>query len=366
MNGNRLIAQSILASAILFAGSGNAGAETIRVWGSAVVTNDSIELGDVSRLTGFDKDRFETLTKVSVASAPDPGGSRVLHHDAIRLALREAGVNMAHITIGGAVRCAVSRPADNTRQDEAKAAEERSNAAAGASSPEADRKSATLRAAISEFFNSELARYGGTADIVFDPADDQLLALEGPEFSFEIRRSGGPELGVVTLKVDIRSGGEVVQSTGLTMRVTLLRDVLVAARAINQNAIIKDSDLRLEQLSFSRTNRIGLSRTSHVIGQKARRFMPEGVMIDPDQVESVPLVARGQLVALESTAGSVSIRTTAKAMETGHIGDVIVVRSNEFKKREFEATIVGPGRVRLGRPRNEGALAMHADEGSYR
>ena len=124
--------------------------------------------------------------------------------------------------------------------------------------------------------------------------------------------------------------------------------LLMVRRSINQGATIRAADLRVMPMSFSRLDKLGVDDTALAIGQRAKRFVPAGTMIEPAMLESVPLVRRGQLVTMTSTLGTVQVKTTAKAAQAGRIGEVIKVRAVDNKRVEFDVTIVGPGAVEIG------------------
>jgi flagella basal body P-ring formation protein FlgA len=128
-----------------------------------------------------------------------------------------------------------------------------------------------------------------------------------------------------------------------------MRQTGVARRAINQGATIQRQEVELIPLTLSRLDQTGLTDPARAIGQRAKRFIPTGSVIDPETLESVPLVTRGQLVTLTSVSGSVRVVTTAKAMQNGLLGDVIRVRALNRDRVELEAVVLGPGEVRVGR-----------------
>ena len=87
-------------------------AGSVRLWSAAVIVDDSVRLLDLCELRGFDPETERTLAELVVADAPPPGGSRVIHLEMIRTLLAASGANMAMVTLGGATRCAVTRPSD--------------------------------------------------------------------------------------------------------------------------------------------------------------------------------------------------------------------------------------------------------------
>lgn len=339
---------------------------SIRVWPGAVVVDETVRLADLCELSGFDIETERLLRTVAVGEAPPTCGSRLIHIDRIRQAVAAAGANMATITLSGATRCAVTRPAaletpsasnaphsDKTGVD----ADDGGAAASGPAHVRPDSHT-TLRLAVVDYFDSEFARYGGQAEVIFDRTSDQILNLSGPQYEFRVRRRGGAPLGLTPIQVDVLANGKTVQTVPLVVQVTMLRPAVTARRSINQGATIRAADVHVVPMSFTRLDKLGLDDTAMAIGQRARRFTPAGTLIGAPMLEQVPLVLRGQLVQLVSVAGSVRIVTTGKAAEDGLLGEVIKVRAVDNKRVEFDATVIGPGHVRIGTGRGPVQLAM--------
>ncbi len=327
-----------------------AGNESARVWPSAVVVGDSIHLDEVCELRGLDAQTEQRLAKLVVAESPPAGGSRIIHLELIRSVLSAAGANLAQLRISGATQCAVSKPSQPPPSASGAAVGTASSAITQnvAAKPSAAVQGKTLQQAVVEYFNTEFARYGGTAEVVFDRTSNQVLELSGPAYEFRVRRRGGSGLGLCPLEIEISTQGRLVQSVPMVVQVTLNRRVVTARRTINQGAAIGAADVELTSLSFNRVDELGLDDVGLAIGQRGRRVITAGSLVEADMLEAVPLVLRGQLVTLTSMAGAVRVVTTAKAAADGQRGDVIKVRALDDKKVEFDAVVVGPGEVQVG------------------
>ncbi len=349
----------------------DARAGAVRLWPTAVVVSDTIRLDDVCVLQGFDADSEAPLSKTIITEAPAPGGSRIVHLEMIRSALAAQGVNLADVTLSGALRCSVTRPAavDAAHSGAPSIRGDRSGdrsviAPAGRrgsdsrqtnsvlsqrdGSDEAGSNLRTLRAAVIDHFNDELIRFHGKADISFDRTDEQVLDLSGPDYAFRVRPNGSAKLGLVSLDVDVLSGDRIVQTVPLLVQASMVRPTVVARRAINQGAAIQASDVDIISLQYAALNRLGIDDPQRVVGQRARRLIRAGSTINPDMLERVPLVVRGQLVSVASVVGGVRVVTSGKASGSGHLGDVVTVRPTDRRRVEFDATVVGPGQVQLG------------------
>ena len=360
----RLRAAWILALGVLAGVDAHAG--TVRVWPAAVVVDDVVRIGDLCELRGFSDETALSLSEWIVTEAPPAGGTRIIHMDMIRSALSAGGLNMATVTLRGGARCEVSRPASPIRRPERPGATESqlsrpserhasnppSNTAAG--SDKQATNETTLRHTIIDYFNHELTRYGGTANVVFDRASQQVLDLAGPEYTFSVRRRKGMPLGLTSVEVDVRAGHHIVQTVQMIVQVTMTRRVVAARRSINHGATIRPRDVHLVPTVVTRLDGKGLDDVALAIGQRARRFISIGAILEPALLEEVPLVKRGELVTIVSAIGGVRVTTTAKAAGTGLLGDVIRIRSLSNRHVEYDAVVVGPGRVEVAISRAAG------------
>ena len=347
------------ASLVLCAHSAGVRGESVRLWSSAVVVDDSIRVEDVCELRGLDSQTERRLAQLVVGEAPAAGGSRIIHLELIRSVLAANGANLARLTLSGATQCAVSRPSQPSPTPASAA--NRSSTSSGSSNrrkAEGDHKATsdasesangkTLRQAVIDHFNAEFARYGGTAEIIFDRTSEQVLDLSGPAYEFKVRRKGNSPLGLCPLEVEVLSQGRAVQTVPLVVQVTLTRRVVIARRTINQGAAIAAADVELTALSFTRVDELGLDDVAQTVGQRAKRVISAGSLVETEMLEAVPLVLRGQLVTMTSLAGAVRVVTTGKAGDDGRRGEVIRVRAADDRKVEFDAVVVGPGEVQLG------------------
>ena len=349
--------RSVIASAVVtvsVAAPLNAG--SVRVWPASVVVDEVVHLVDVCFLSGFDAETQERIARIVVADSPVPGGSTELGLDAIRTALVDNQVNMANVMLRGASLCSITRPSisgppepDVRSLPEKRAPDDKAARAESVSERgEISIATPTLREAVVRYFHRELRRYQGEADVVFDRTPAELLGVSGVGFEFKIRRRSAAPLGLIQIEVDLHTDGAIVQTVPLVVKVAMTRRVAIAHRSINQGATLRASDIEIVPITFTRLDRIGIVDLEQVFGKRAKRFIATGSIIRPDELEDVPLVARGQIVQLTSREGAVQIVTTGKAMRSGLLGETITVRSLDRRRTEFDATIVGPGAVVIG------------------
>lgn len=95
------------------------------------------------------------------------------------------------------------------------------------------------------------------------------------------------------------------------------------------------------------------------VGQQAATDLRPGVVMTAQLVDAVPLVKAGQLVTVNLTRGTVQLRSVARAMEQGALGQTIRVR-NENTRDVLDVTVTGPQEARLG----ERAAADQVSQGN--
>ena len=319
---------------------------SVKLWPGAIVIENVVRLGDVAELRGFDLDTEASLKDLALIPAPEPGGSRIIALPAIREALADSGVNRARVYVKGAAECAVRRPTQAPRPTpEVKTAP--------SSAPNGDVRSAcrrTLRDAVITYFDQQLASYGGRADLGFGRTSAQVLDLSAGEFNFRVRRKSSSVMGLTHVDVTIvsASDGAEVQRVPMVVDVALVRDVVVAGRAINRGASVGADDVRVVSRRFTRPDRMGMPDPGEVIGLRARRFIAPGELIAARDLERVPLVRRGQIVEVLSRFGTVTVNTAAKVSEDGDYGELVTLHMPGRRKVRIVGRVTGPRRVEVG------------------
>lgn len=312
-------------------------AESVRAWPTAVIVDDQVRIGDVCDLEGFDAETYERVRDIVITDAPQPGGSVQITLDHVRAAMAREGVNLATVVVKGASRCAVTRPEGRAVPADAPADPQ---AAAAASAR-------TLRQAVQDFFQQELAETDGRVNVQFGRTAEPVLDLSEPEFEFVVSRRSARSLGLVSLEVAVRREGKTVQVVPMPVTVSLTRPVVVARRAINAQAPIRAEDLQLVEMTFTQVGQAGLTEPQRAVGQRAKRFIAAGETLHLRMLEPVPLVHRGQIVDVHTLAGGIRLVTAAKAMQSGAFGDLIELRSHDGAKRTLTAVVTGPRRVEV-------------------
>jgi flagella basal body P-ring formation protein FlgA len=169
----------------------------------------------------------------------------------------------------------------------------------------------------------------------------------------KLKRCDQPLEAEVTRPIQRGNGMVAVRCEGSTpwrlfvpVRATDPVTVVVAARTLKPGEILAAADLAVEQRPSGALPYDFLGDSEQVIGLTVRRTQAAGVVLAQGALEHPEVVARGALVTLVSTSGTVTVKSEGVALEPGRLRQRVRVRS--ASGRVIEGTAEGPGQVRVG------------------
>lgn len=321
--------------------------ETIRLARSVAVTGDQITLDHVCHFSQFDSIARRPFERAIVKSAPRPGESLFVTAADVRRTLQRNGINLANVLLTGAIKCEVSRSlqADNPthgRQD--------ADSLRGATSAvETDELAETvLLDRVRGVFAERLMRYGGKAEIRVGLSGKSGFVAPRGEYTIAIRVRGDRWTGrMIKARVDVFVGAEKVRTVSMVVSATITKEVVVARRAINQKAKIREQDLDTAERTYDDPATIPTATVDDVVGRQAKRFIRVGQSLRLADLETVPVIKRGDIVDVFSLAAGVEVRSVGKAMGSGGIGDVIEIQTGARRRDRLSAVVTGLRQVSI-------------------
>ncbi|MGD8453441.1 MAG: flagellar basal body P-ring formation chaperone FlgA [Phycisphaerae bacterium] len=276
-------------------------------------------------------------------SVPEGGASTVaVTHEQIERRLRELGVDLGGVLLGGAMSCQVTlRPPQPAEVILAPAALEAENGVlAGAG---------TLAEALRRHVTDELSGLGGTPELEFEQAARQFLDLTSPPFEFSIRGQGAARLGLREYRVILRRDGRTVRAVSVFVRVRLSKEVVVARRPLNVGSFVRREEIALEARLFEREEDIGPDRLEQVVGQQVAQFVPADQMVARGDLKAVELVQRSRPVKVLSSGRNVQVHLTGTALDNGNYGDAVRVRLGDARRSRtiLRGIVTGVGTVQV-------------------
>jgi flagellar basal body P-ring formation protein FlgA len=157
----------------------------------------------------------------------------------------------------------------------------------------------------------------------------------------EVLARGQQKIGRV--HVAVRCGAPQAWSVYLPADVNVSAPVLVAARPLVRGQQLTASDIKETMMPLN-GHVMALVNRQSLQGLSPRRPIAEGAVLTLPLFAQVRAVARNDVVRILSGSGVVRIETKGKAMESGQIGDQVMVE-NLNSGRRVAAWVLGPGLV---------------------
>ncbi len=165
-----------------------------------------------------------------------------------------------------------------------------------------------------------------------------------------------PWLGEQEFVLQIKDHDQIV-NVPIAAHVELPPMVVVARRPLRREEILTAGLLELAPLpqhnSEDRAKFYGDIQA--LIGQQLKRSISTGLPISSDYVGSPTVIGRNELIEVESISGDVTVRTMARSLASGAVGDLIDIETVPSKHRML-ATVVGPLKVRVAAVSARGGL----------
>jgi len=319
--GNRMVGVVLAAFFSLSCINGYA-AENIRITLKPVaeVSQEVVRLTDLAELSG-NRDQTKTMGNTVVASSPQPGQTRFVGGDYIRIRLRQAGFDTTRILFRGApdvriTRTSASLPVQRIRQ------------------------------AVESTIRNRM------------PWNDENVSIKGIQFDESVRLPVGkltyriiPKrnedyLGRSILALHLFVDGEAVRKLWVNATISVMTDVVVAARPLGKHQHIRLEDLTVERRDLATVGSEPITRPEDVLGNRTTRMIYPHTVIQAGMIALPPLVKRGDIVKIVADAGPMTITATGLVKQQGRKGDVVRVMNTD-SKRVILARITGPGAVKV-------------------
>ena len=129
-------------------------------------------------------------------------------------------------------------------------------------------------------------------------------------------------------------------------RVIVYRPVVVAARDIRAGEVLTVDDVALEERNIDGMLGEPLFRIDSAVGRQLRGSLRSGSVITRNMLREPYAVRRGDVVQLTVAFGHVYVQAQGRALQSGRIGDSILVRNNR-SGRTLRGVVVARGQVRI-------------------
>jgi flagella basal body P-ring formation protein FlgA len=332
-------------------------AGTLELRQDATISGGDVLLKQVCRWSDSDAPIFTAIADLKVAHITDGTGTQDFTVDDLRGTLHNAGVNIAMINFSGATSCRVTRSDAQTdpQQTVAQWIDAQQSPAAAKPTPtlatspadgKPDPSFHSLRDLLAQDLGQRLGIAPETLQLSFSPLDDKILALSEPVFKFEIRPSRARALGSVSWDVTICTDSSN-KKISIAAYARAWENQTIVALPLAARQILSADDFTTNRVLVDALPDHSLLQVDQCAGQQAAQELRPGTVMTGQMVDPVPLVKPGQLVTVTLTRGNVQLRSVARAMEEGSLGQTVKVRI-ENTRETLDVTVTGPQEARLG------------------
>lgn len=366
---------------------------TIELRGEATIVGSDLKLKQVCRWSDADNAAMAPLADLIIAHMNPAKPFKSISVEDIKQTLREAGVNISGINFVGTMNCTINRSdaqydphaglnqwidarngeqaADNppaaapTPAPAAPAAAQMASAQSPAEPALAKPQSGdqkpyhTLRELLTANVADRLNLPVDSLQMDFKPLDEKVLNLCEPHFKFQIEPTRVRNLGTVEWDITIiTANGNQEVTISANARAWENQSVLVKPLAYHQ--LIQETDIEEKRALVEMLPDNPLVTKTQAVGTQASRELKPGTVLDARMLDPVELVRMGEFVTITVAHGGVSIKTVARAMEAGSLGQTVKVK-NETTHDIYDVVITGPQQASLNSdapPTAPGNVAM--------
>ncbi|PIE59693.1 MAG: flagella basal body P-ring formation protein FlgA [Desulfobulbus propionicus] len=282
----------------------------------ASISADTITLGDIVRFSTENK-TTDHLNKIVISSAPAPGEEKQIAVSSLMPSL-QAVPAAAGIIWQGAANVTVKQKAIRVTREQLQQLIVSYLAQKKEMLPKGEIRFTSLR------------------------APDEVLLPYGT-VSWKVTPSNESIINSSTFSIFFRINDKPAHNCIVRGRVEILKKVVVAAKRIQSNAIIKPDDLFLIKKDISQINSPVFS-LNQALGMMAAKTMRAGKPVEEDDIKPPPVVREGQLVTILAHKGNLKITSSGIARKSGGAGDIIRVKNIQSNKLVY-ARVQSPGIV---------------------
>jgi len=125
------------------------------------------------------------------------------------------------------------------------------------------------------------------------------------------------------------SGALQGPSMTVPVRVTVLKNVVVAARTLGNNSVIGAGDLTMAEADVAAMGADALTNPADAVGRTTIRNLPAGTIVPRSGLRLPTAIHSGETVRIEIVGVGFTVSSEATAMQNGATGDMIRLRNAE-------------------------------------
>jgi flagellar basal body P-ring formation protein FlgA len=299
-------------------------------WGASVVITvppeaqvqgPQITLGDVATVQGESTDTVARMRHVLLGQAPPAGVERLLSKSTLVTQLKHQGLWTQEIEFQGALQIRVRRASQRLDLQH-------------------------LETVVRQALSRRLSQTTQRTSIRDIRGLNPIFVPLGP-VEYEVTVPGRHMLlGSTSFTLSIQVAGKVAKQLHGTATIAVAQEVVSLVRPVAQGEIITADAVSRTQVQVTQPLRQVVTQPADVIGKHARRSLAGNAPLSTQDVTTVPVVHRGDMVRIVLESPLIKMSTPGEALEAGKPGDTIRVK-NTSSNREVRAQVIDKQTVRI-------------------
>lgn len=153
--------------------------------------------------------------------------------------------------------------------------------------------------------------------------------------------------GLVVAKLSYFSDGKPVSKASVSVRIGILKPVLVTTSIIKSNELISPDKVTFETRDIAAAGELPLSELTQLNNMVAAHYIPAGRALTNSMLMIPPTMRVGDKVTIKYTRGPLLLTADGVARENGAIGNRIKV-TNSLSRKIITAVVVNATTVAIG------------------
>ena len=293
----------------------------IKVKSKVITNNDQIILGKIASINVKDEMLEQQLQACVIGRSPLPGKTRQIDGDYLQGKLKQAGIDLGEVALHVPDTITVTRQSTTVSAKELEA--------------------------IARTFIQAHAPHDRERVNIKKIQVSQAVVLPSGNITYQVSPPQRTDyVGNIPLAITFQCNGREVKKVWVMVTLEVLCDVVVAKKPLGRYQVITAADIELKAMDMARLPNNIMILPEEVIGQRAQRTIDAQTVLSAAMIESVPLVQRGDIVAMIAESGGLKISTQGEARQKGGKGDRIKVMNLDSRKSVY-ARIVDRNMVQV-------------------
>jgi len=288
---------------------------------AAKIHADTIKLSEIASAADAAASRWETIGAIEVARSPQPGQTRFVSVDYIRIRLKQAGLDMDRMLFQGPADVRVTREAITLPVKRIHKAIETAIVQQMPWPPE----DVTINA----------IRFDESIQLPTGVLTYRIVPNRKEDF-----------LGKTILNLHFYVDGKPVRKVWAHANISVMADVVTLVRPLGKHQHVEMADLALERRDLAGLPSDAIRRIEDAVGNRTVRMIYPDTVLRTSMISMPPVVNRGDVVKIVASSGAMTITATGLVKEQGRKGDLVRV-VNTDSKRIVTARVAGPGTVEV-------------------